>query len=156
MEMQLKITKSAIYRSLIKNGYSNFKLEILEYCDKSIVIAREQYYIDRLKPEYNISLIAGASMGGRKHSEESIQKISNRMKANINARGGKGRKRAEGAGSPSVQIEVIDMETGIKTTYPSMSETAQALGVPSGSIRMYFSRNLQRPFKGKYLLQKIS
>jgi len=112
--------------------------------------------IFRLKPEYNISLIAGASMAGRKHSEESIQKISNRMKANINARGGKGRKRAEGAGSPSVQIEVLDMETGIKTTYPSMSETAQALGVPSGSIRMYFSHNLQRPFKGKYLLQKIS
>jgi len=47
-------------------------------------------------------------------------------KRNINGRGGKGRKRAEGAGSPSVQIEVLDMETGMKTTYPSMSETALA------------------------------
>ena len=52
---------------------------------------------------------------------------------------GKGRKRAEGAGSPSVPVEVLDKETGIKTTYPSMSEVGEALGVPTGSIRMYFS-----------------
>ena len=47
------------------------------------------------------------------------------------------------------------METGIETVYLSMSETAKALGVPSGSIRMYFSRNTQKPYIGRYLLQKI-
>jgi len=52
---------------------------------------------------------------GTSPSGEIKAKISNGMKANINGRGGKGRKRAEGAGSPSVQIEVLDMETGIKT-----------------------------------------
>ena len=36
-----------------------------------------------------------------------------------------------------------------------MSEAAKAIGVPSGSIRMYFSRNTQKPYKGRYLLQKI-
>jgi len=66
-----------------------------------------------------------------------------------------GKSRAEGAGSPSVQIKALDMETGIQTVYPSMSETAKALGVPSGSIRMYFSRNTQKLYKGRYLLQKI-
>ena len=36
-----------------------------------------------------------------------------------------------------------------------MSEAAKAIGVPSGSIRMYFYRNTQKPYKGRYLLQKI-
>jgi len=42
-----------INKALLKYGYSNFKLEILEYCDKSVNIEREQHYIDLLKPEYN-------------------------------------------------------------------------------------------------------
>lgn len=41
---------SKIYRSLIKNGYSNFKLEILEYCEVDILLEREQYYLDRFNP----------------------------------------------------------------------------------------------------------
>lgn len=48
-----------IYRALLKYGYSMHSLEILEYCDKSSLIQREQYYLDLLKPEYNILLKAG-------------------------------------------------------------------------------------------------
>ena len=59
-------------------------------------------------------------------------------KGNKNAAGG--RKRAEVADSPNVRVEVFDKETGMKTIYPSMSEVSKGLGVPSGSIRMYFSR----------------
>jgi hypothetical protein len=76
------------------------------------------------------------------------------MKGNKNGENGLGRKRPDGAGSPSVQIEVLDQETGTKTVYPSMSEAAIALGVPSGSVRMYFSRNTPKPYKGRYLLKK--
>jgi hypothetical protein len=50
---------SRIYRALLNDGYGSFTLEILEYCDKSIIIEREQHYIDLLKPEYNIQSIAG-------------------------------------------------------------------------------------------------
>ena len=35
-----------INKALIKYGYSNFSLEILEYCEPSLVVTREQYYID--------------------------------------------------------------------------------------------------------------
>ena len=70
--------------------------------------------------------------------------------------GGKGRIRAEGAGSPSVPVEVLDQETGVKAIYSSMSEVGEALGVPTGSIRMYFSRNTQKPYKGRYLLKKLA
>jgi group I intron endonuclease len=59
-----------INKALIKYGYSNFSLEILEYCEPSRVVTREQYYIDLLKPEYNILKVAGSSWG-YKHTEES-------------------------------------------------------------------------------------
>ena len=52
-----------ISRALIKYGYSNFILEILEYCDVSALLEREQYYLDLLKPAYNIAKIAGSTLG---------------------------------------------------------------------------------------------
>jgi group I intron endonuclease len=63
-----------INKALIKYGYSNFSLEILEYCEPSRVVTREQYYIDLLKPEYNILKVAGSSLG-YKHTEESRSKM---------------------------------------------------------------------------------
>jgi group I intron endonuclease len=64
-----------IYKALLKYGYANFSLEILEYCEPSKCVEREQYYLDLLKPEYNILPTAGSSFGFR-HSEESKNKIS--------------------------------------------------------------------------------
>jgi group I intron endonuclease len=43
-----------IYRALLKYGYASYKLDILEYCKTNALIEREQYYLDLLKPEYNI------------------------------------------------------------------------------------------------------
>ena len=66
---------SLICRALLKYGYSKFKLDILEYCELSVLIEREQYYIDTLKPEYNILNVAG-SLFGYKHTIESLEKMS--------------------------------------------------------------------------------
>lgn len=65
----------AICRALLKHGYSNFTVWILEYCDKNDCIKREQYFIDLLEPEYNILRTAGSPYG-RKHTEETKTKIS--------------------------------------------------------------------------------
>jgi len=146
LESVIKRGRSLVKSALLKNGYSKFTLEILEYCEPSETLSREQYYLDLLKPEYNILLTAGSPLGF-KHTEESKNRMSVAKMGNKNATGGKGRKRAEGAGSPNVPIEVFDQNTGIKTIYPSMSAAAKALDVPSGSIRMYFSRNILTPFK---------
>jgi group I intron endonuclease len=55
-----RIAKSnrPIDRALLKNGFSNFRLEILEYCSCEDVLKREQYYLDLYKPHYNIATIA--------------------------------------------------------------------------------------------------
>jgi len=68
-----------ISRALIKYGYSNFSVAILEYCDKSHLLVREQYYLDKLNPQYNILKIAGSSLKS-KHTEETKVKISNSLK----------------------------------------------------------------------------
>lgn len=47
----------------MKYGYESFRLDILEYCDRSECISREQYYIDTLSPFYNICAKAGSSLG---------------------------------------------------------------------------------------------
>jgi excinuclease UvrABC nuclease subunit len=67
--------KSIICYALVKYGYSNFSLSILEYCDRYEVITREQYYLDLLNPSYNILKYAYSS-DGYKHTLEAIQKIS--------------------------------------------------------------------------------
>jgi len=83
---------SYICSALLKYGYSatvvgppwngggpqpNFTLEILEYCEPSKCIGREQYYLDLLKPEYNILKTAGSTLGF-KHAEETINKFRTR------------------------------------------------------------------------------
>jgi len=66
---------SRIHSALLKYGYDNFSLDILEYCEPNILISREQYYIDVLNSEYNILKIAGNRLGF-KHSEVTIKKMS--------------------------------------------------------------------------------
>lgn len=80
---------SIIYSAILKYGHSNFRLDILEYCEPSRLLNREQYYLDLLIPEYNILKIAGSRLGhklskktkekirdalkGRKHTDETIK-----------------------------------------------------------------------------------
>ena len=70
----------------------------------------------------------------------------------------KGRPRPVGAGTPSIPIEVYDLETKTKTLYSSMREVALALNVPYSSITSYCSRSSRRkqsPYKGRYQIQKL-
>jgi group I intron endonuclease len=100
LEANLKRNRSHIYRSILKHGYSKFSFlcfclvyiidsqlvpkqrqkggapRRLEYCAPDKVIEREQYYIDRIKPKYNILKFAGSCLG-RNHSEETIVKLRN-------------------------------------------------------------------------------
>ena len=46
-----------------KYGEFVFNFEMLENCKKENCIAREQYYIDTLDPDYNICRVAGNTLG---------------------------------------------------------------------------------------------
>ena len=66
-------------------GIKVFKFDILEELIDSIkLIEREQFYIDLIKPEYNIHKNAGTPLG-MKYSEESKKKMSQSQIGNKNA-----------------------------------------------------------------------
>ena len=80
MEDVLNRSNSHIYRALLKNGYSNFSLTILEYCEPEQCLEREKYYI-YLGAEYNIVKDPTIPpMSGRTHSEETKQILSEKLK----------------------------------------------------------------------------
>jgi len=58
-----------------KYGLENFSVQILEYCDVTVLIDREQYYLNLLSPEYNISPTAGRTTG-YKHTKKTIENMS--------------------------------------------------------------------------------
>lgn len=63
-----------------KYGREAFDFEILETIDiddniKDKLLKREQFWIDNLKPEYNVLLVAGSNLGYH-HTEETKKKIS--------------------------------------------------------------------------------
>ena len=74
---------------LLKHGYSNFSLAILEYCKISDLLIREKHHCNLLQPEYNIALDPGAPFLGRKHTEESRQRMSDAKKGENNPMHGK-------------------------------------------------------------------
>lgn len=73
-----------LQRSYNKHGLEVFSFQVLEYCTN--VLEREQFYMDALKPEYNIEVIAGNS-AGTKRSEETCLKISKSKLGNKNRTG---------------------------------------------------------------------
>jgi group I intron endonuclease len=85
LNRNFKKGNSAIINALLKYGYINFGIKILEFIEfepkfskserKSIILSKEQYFIDLIKPEYNINLRAGSKFG-RVYSEEVKRKMS--------------------------------------------------------------------------------
>jgi GIY-YIG catalytic domain len=81
----LKKGNSAIMNALLKYGNIKFGIRFLEIIEldpklskseiKSIILTKEQYYINLIKPEYNINFTAGSNFG-RVFSEEVKIKMS--------------------------------------------------------------------------------
>jgi excinuclease UvrABC nuclease subunit len=145
-------THMLISRALLKHGYFNFSLEILEYCEPPKCLAREKYYLKLLKPEYNISLDPTAPFAGRTHSDESRKKISDAKKGENNPM--YGQPKVKGSGRPSQLIEVFDLEEKTTTSYNSIGEAARALNIHRSVIDLYFIRNQTKPYKGRYTFSK--
>jgi group I intron endonuclease len=73
-----------LQQSYNKHGRDVFEFSILESFEitddiKDKLLEREQFWIDNLKPEYNILQVAGSCLGFN-HSDETKEKISNTLK----------------------------------------------------------------------------
>lgn len=148
----IKKKKSIIHKALLKYGYSNFSLDILEYCEINVLIEREQYYFDLLKPKYNILKIAGSTLGfkhteitkfnmsinntkekhpfyGRKHNELSKIKMSLSSKS-------------------ALGVKVICVDTGTVKYFNSNVKAANSLKTSEWNIRKY--KKIEKFYKNKY------
>jgi hypothetical protein len=146
-----------IYKALLKYGYGGFRLEVLEYCDLQVLLKREQFYMDKFYPEYNILNFAGSSLG-YVYSEASRAKMSisqiGKKAGEKNHMFGKHNPRPKGAGRPYQKIEVIDIKNNITTIYDSIALAALALKTHHSSISNYFARN-QKLYKNQYAFKKL-
>jgi len=60
-----------------KYGLNSLIFEILDECDNSNLLTREQYYLDNYLNKFNIALNSSAPMLNKKHTAEALLKISN-------------------------------------------------------------------------------
>jgi group I intron endonuclease len=149
-----------IGRALLKYGHSNFSLHILEYCEVHNVLEREQYYLDLLKPKYNILRLAGSSLGyrhteetlakfkERKHSEEARFKIGNSRIGMTLSEETRTKISTILKGVGGIKVWVTNIETKEIIEYKSLTEAALAVGVKSNhTIKKYL-------FSGELLYDK--
>ena len=169
----LKRGRSTIYSALLKHGYENFSLDILEYCETKLLLEREQYYIYTLKPEYNILKIAGSRLG-HKLSEETRLKLSKRIMGNKHP--GYGKSLLKGTREKLVEfhkcnkmtleaknrlalinkgitVKIYDNTNNLVKKFTSIKETAEHFNVGVGFIRKYLDNN--KNFQGFILKSEI-
>ena len=149
----LSLAKSnrPIDRALLKYGFSSFTLEILEYCDKDNVLEREQYYLDLIKPEYNIVKVAGSTVG-YKHTSESLAKMRNFVLSE-EVRSRKALSTAKASAVNKIVVLVKNTVTNDLSEYGSLSEAAKALGVTKSAISQAVLA--KRPVKKRYFVTKV-
>lgn len=136
--INLKIRRRIHTNELKRNDHANSKLQnawnkywqydfifiILEYCNKEELIKREQWWIDNLKPEYNIAPMAGNQLGYR-HTEATkvklslIQKIPNPIKGKRVSEALKGRKQT---------LQHIENMVNGRKGYKHSEETKRKIG----------------------------
>lgn len=122
----LTLNNTIIHNALLKYGFSNFTLAILEYVsEKEDLIRREQYYIDLLKPEYNMLEQAGSSLGF-KHKEETLlffkekRRLTEEAKKNLSMA-------ATGRILPQeVRDKIADKRKGIKLSEETRAKISDA------------------------------
>ena len=74
-----------LQNSFNKYGADNFVFEVIVLCEKELLINYEQYYIDTLKPDYNLCRIAGSSLG-IKRSQEFKDKMRQIKKGSVRSK----------------------------------------------------------------------
>jgi len=122
----LNNSSSMIYKALLKYGYSNFSLDILEYCEPNILISREQYYLDLLKPEYNILKIANSCLGN-KRSEKTKLLISNTLKNRL---------------IKLLPIKITNKDTNTIKYFANNKKAAAYLGTSERTLGRYKSKGI--------------
>ena len=76
-----------LQRTYDKYGENSFKFEIVENCDVDNLLVREQYYLDLLKPEFNIGKNAcgGDNLSNNPNKEDIVSRIKETINNKISS-----------------------------------------------------------------------
>jgi group I intron endonuclease len=162
------------HKSLLRNGkhpnkylqrswnkYNNLKFEVLEECDTEFLLEREQYYIDVLKPEYNLRQIAESNRGWKmpEHAKQKLS-IKNKGRSVISKEGRKSISRKnkinlKGRKLPKEHVESIrKARTGWKLSKNTKEKIRQkAIGRDKGKIMLESSKDKISKSNGKKVHQ---
>lgn len=136
-----------------KYGREAFDFEVLETIDiddniKDKLLKREQFWIDNLKPEYNILLVAGSNLGYH-HTEEHAKHIREGQSGRVLTEEHKAKlsEAAKHRKSPSNHA-IISIDGVI---YNSLKEASEATGVKYNTIQ----KRLKNPNFSNYYYVKF-
>lgn len=145
------------YNKKLQNHYNKYGIDslsynILEYCDKSILIEREQYFIDNLRPFFNICKIAGTTLGITykiyEPTKEKKKKISNSRKGK--PRGYSVTVHKGGSNVNSKRVERTDIN-GVKKIYDSLSSVNDDGFIFQNVYRAIKKRHKHHGYTWRYL-----
>ncbi|ABU49438.1 orf1 protein (mitochondrion) [Parastagonospora nodorum SN15] len=145
----LRDSSMVICAALLKHGYSQFSLEIIEFCKKEDTISRENYYLNLLNPEYNIVQIAGLPPKVE-HTPEIRDKISKSLKEYY--------KDPKALINHSLKQEghkriVTDLTLNIKTSYHAIHSAARALNVDKRHISRAILLKSDKPILARFIVE---
>lgn len=171
-----------IVRAILKYGLGNFALVILDFTENEDTLSREQYWLDELKPEYNILKTAGRrpSKGfkhstesielirqkalGRKHSEEVRKAMSDNRKGENGSFFGKTHSEETKANlryialnrtnkpRPGIEVEVLDLKTNQTVIYDSIRDAVKGLNTHLSTLFRREQKDIKKPFRGRYVI----
>lgn len=136
--------------ALLKYGYTNFTLTILEICDKDSLMSREKHFFEVYSPEYNILKIPGSPFRGSgwTHSEATIENM--RIAASKTFKSPEFLTKLSKGQSSGIEVEVTDLEKNTTTTYHAIKAAARALGIDKRYVEHYIYLKQDKPVLGKY------
>jgi group I intron endonuclease len=167
MLRQLSTGISIIYSAILKHGYNNFSLDILEYCEIDMLIEREQYYLDLLNPKYNILKVANSRLGrqsdatkikisisqrgeynhfyGKTHTYETRKKIQLSLKSIIRVNKPKvvtlETKLLMSLRCKGVSVKVYDKSNNLINEFLTIGSAAKYFGVSPRTIGRYLNKD---------------
>jgi len=139
--------------ALLKYGYHNFSLTILDVCDIDSLMSREKHFFEVYSPEYNILKTPGSPSRGSgwKHSEATVEN----MRAAAFKRSPETLAKMSASQSMKIKVEVTDIETNTSTIYHAIKAAARALGIDKRYIEHYIFLNQDKPVLGKYTFKLL-
>lgn len=170
----LKLKRNAnmpISKALLKYGYDNFSLIIIEYSPECYLMVKESFWIKSLKPYYNVLTDAYRSTGykhteeikkkmrikamGRLHSNFTKKLISNSLKGDknpfFNKKHSLSSKILISEGRSNRKIYIYDNLLNLQIIVSSLNKLAKSIYANNSTLNTYIKSN--KLFRGNWYIK---